>query len=183
MLSPPSTSPRPNLGVMFPPNFTSALASLAIVNLDILPSLNLACMYDFNYINKVYVTTLAPIAISVVLFLGMLIMKGGNVKKAGSAAATPFLAFTFIIFISTSSAVFGYFKCDEVGPPSTGNREGTKRTNLGKHHRNGSDTLHHPLLHHPSPVTRHPSPVTRHPSPVTRHPSPSSSTLTIRSLS
>lgn len=102
-----------NLGVMFPPKFTSALGSLAIVNLDILPSLNLACMYEFNYINKVYVTTLAPIAMSVVLFLGMLIMKGGNVKKAGSAAATPFLAFTFIIFISTSSAVFGYFKCDE----------------------------------------------------------------------
>ena len=160
---------------MFPPKFTSALASLTIVNLDILPSLNLACMYEFNYINKVYVTTLAPIAMSVVLFLGMLIMKGGNVMKAGSAAATPFLAFTFIIFISTSSAVFGYFKCDEVGPPSTGNREGTERTNLGKHHRNGPDTLHHPPIHHPPPATRH-LPL------ATRHPSPSSSTLAIRSL-
>ena len=157
---------------MFPPNFTSALASLAIVNLDILPSLNLACMYEFNYINKVYVTTLVPIAISVVLFLGMLIMKGGNVKKAGSAAATPFLAFTFIIFISTSSAVFGYFKCDEVGH----HQQGTGRARNAQTSANiiamalTPSTILSYIIHHPSPVTRHPSPVTRHPSPVTRHP-------------
>lgn len=79
-------------------------------------------MYEFNYVSKLYVTTLAPIAITIVLFLVMLIARRGKVKEAVRATATPFLALMFLIFISTSSVVFGFFKCDEVGPPSAGNR-------------------------------------------------------------
>ena len=103
-----------NLGIRFPSEFTSALASLNIINIDIFPSLNLSCMYEVNYITQIYATTLAPIGVSVLIFLGMLVTHRGAVKKAASASANPILVITYLVFISTSSALFGFFKCDKV---------------------------------------------------------------------
>ena len=40
-----------NLGVEFPPSYEENVAHFDVFNLDPLPSLNLDCMFKFDYIN------------------------------------------------------------------------------------------------------------------------------------
>ena len=74
--------------------FSSALSYLDVVNIDILPSFNLTCMYPtYSYINKLYVTCLSPIVVSVVIFvlsLGLALARC-DIKEAATLFAYPFL--------------------------------------------------------------------------------------------
>ena len=68
---------------------------------------------DFDYINKLYMVTLSPIVLSVVLIIVMIILKRGSFSAAVRMAATPFLTLTFLVFIATSSVVLSFFKHDK----------------------------------------------------------------------
>ena len=105
-----------NLGVTFPAKYTEAVSSLVVVNLDLLPSLNLACLYNFDYIRDLYVTTLWPIAVSFVLLIVaplLSICRGTSYAAASLANLGPVLTMSFFLFISTSAKVLSFFKCDE----------------------------------------------------------------------
>jgi hypothetical protein len=121
-----------NLGIRFPVNMTSVLSSFNFVNFDVLPSLNLACVYPTDYIDSLYFTTLWPIGVSfcqlVVApmcvafyttcregwtgFCGLFKSLFDGYVTGVSAFVDTFLALTFFIFISTSTAIFRLYKCD-----------------------------------------------------------------------
>ena len=110
---------QPNLGIIFPPLMTKALSYLDMINLDFIPALSLSCMFnDFDYISKIYVTTLAPIAVSVLVLLGNLVIERGDIKRAVSASVNTFLVLTFVVFIACSTVIFTFFKLDKF--PETG---------------------------------------------------------------
>lgn len=41
-----------NLGVEFPAMFTKTVSAMKVFNLDLIPSLNLECLYDFDFITR-----------------------------------------------------------------------------------------------------------------------------------
>ena len=102
---------QPNLGIIFPPLMTKALSYLDMINFDFIPAFNLSCTFDdFDYISQIYVTTLAPIGVSVLILLGNLVIERGDIKRAVSASANAFLVLTFLVFIACSTVIFGFFK-------------------------------------------------------------------------
>ena len=44
--------PPPPQGVEFPPVYTDTVSSFKVFNLDIIPSLNIECLYDFDFIDR-----------------------------------------------------------------------------------------------------------------------------------
>ena len=55
-----------NLGITFPPLVTEALLSFGFLSLDIVPSLNLACIYEVSYQEKLCFYTLWPVVASLI---------------------------------------------------------------------------------------------------------------------
>ena len=89
------------------------MAALSIVNLEFLPSLNVECIIpDFDYINKMLITTLAPIGVCVLIVLVLWPVKR-SLRQAVASSIPMILTISFLAFIMTSSVVFGYFKEDE----------------------------------------------------------------------
>ena len=92
------------------------MAALAFANLDIIPSLGFQCTFaGFDYISKMVVQTLVPLALAAVLSLAYLI----NRFKPASAnmVAYMFLLLTFLVLPSTSTTLFHFFKCHEFPVP------------------------------------------------------------------
>jgi len=57
-----------NCAITFPPVIERAFASVEVLNLDVMPSLGLNCRFSrFDYVDKVIVTSLAPLALCAVL--------------------------------------------------------------------------------------------------------------------
>lgn len=109
-----------NLGIQFPPLFSQVLRSFSFLRLDVLPALNLDCIRKIDYIDTVLFSTLWPIGLSV--FLLVLLPAIGCVCTKRTYGdyfqrlVGVFLLFTFLVYISTSSTIFSFFKCDYTFP-------------------------------------------------------------------
>ena len=90
------------------------MAALSFVNFDFLPSLNTECIFpDVDYMHKLLFTTLGPIFACMSIILVLWPIKR-SFKKAVASSTSTILTITFLVFISTSSVVFGSFKTDEI---------------------------------------------------------------------
>ena len=90
------------------------MAALSFVNFDFLPSLNMECIFpDVDYMHKLLFTTLGPIFVCVSIILALWLKKR-SFKEAVASSTSTILTITFLVFISTSSVVFGFFKTDEM---------------------------------------------------------------------
>ena len=88
------------------------MSTFNIVNFDILPSLNLGCAFpEMDYINKLVLTTLAPIALCVLVILIQYTRKR-SFRGAVNSSISTILKISFVVFITVSSVVFGFFKSD-----------------------------------------------------------------------
>ena len=108
-----------NLGVEFPSMFQETVSSFKVFNLDLIPSLNLACMYEFNFISSLYAQTLWPLIVSFILLVVVPLFtccrrRGNSFIKVSSEYLTPVLTISFLVFVSTSTKILSYFKCDDI---------------------------------------------------------------------
>ena len=88
--------------------------ALKFVNFEFLPSLNVECAFpEIDYIHKMLITTLAPIFVCVLIILVSWPIKR-SFGKAMTWSISTILTISFLVFISTSSTLFGYFKTDEI---------------------------------------------------------------------
>ncbi|GMH77208.1 hypothetical protein TrLO_g8657, partial [Triparma laevis f. longispina] len=130
-----------SLQVEFPPIFTEFSDKLSgLVNLEVFSLLKVGCLMGNSYYNSLLVTTLMPMFISAVIFIVGAIVgmkaRAAVKKKDGDeeefkaekkkafdevfdAAVSAFLAFTYLIFASTSSACFKTFQCEVYGDDPT----------------------------------------------------------------
>ena len=93
---------------------TKLMAALSFVNFDFLPSLNVECVFpDIDYISKMLFTTLGPIFVCMMIILVLWPIKG-SFRQAVTSGTSTILTISFLVFISTSSVVFGFFKTDEI---------------------------------------------------------------------
>jgi virulence-associated protein VapD len=68
--------------ISYPRAFLGLLNAIRFVSMDILPSLNLVCSFQkFDYIVQLRITTIAPITISTLLALTMILMKFLNPQE------------------------------------------------------------------------------------------------------
>ena len=111
-----------NLGVKFPPHVTQALESFNFVTFDILPSLNLSCFTlvftsGYDAIHGLIITTLWPIAASFVILVVIPLTKayvsGSSYLTEAKGFVYYFLLLTFVVYISTCTEIFRFFKCDD----------------------------------------------------------------------
>ena len=99
--------------------FSNILKVLGIFNLDFIPALGLDCRFGgFNYLNKMVVVTLVPLAVSIILLwtyisMSLYARKKGAPYEKGATIIYLFLFFTFMILVSCSGAVFSYFACQD----------------------------------------------------------------------
>ena len=105
-----------NLGVQFPPMVTSALKGFNFLSLDLFPELNLACVYNASYLDQIMFYCLWPIAVSFILLVLLPLIKATITCKNYFAVVNDFvgtfLFLTFVVFVSTSTQLFAYLKCD-----------------------------------------------------------------------
>ena len=93
---------------------TKLMAALNFVNFDFLPNLNMECAFpDVDYISKLLFTTLGPIFVCMLIILVLWPIKR-SFRKAVTSSISKILTISFLVFISTSSTLFGYFKTDEI---------------------------------------------------------------------
>ena len=93
---------------------TKLMAALNVVNFDFLPNLNMECAFpDVDYISKLLFTTLGPIFVCMLIVLVLWPIKR-SFRKAVTSSISKILTISFLVFISTSSVVFGFFKTDEI---------------------------------------------------------------------
>ena len=85
--------------------------------------MNLGCLFpDFDYVDSVYFYTLWPLGASIILMVLLPVISAliqtmqteakfpDAYKKSASAFATLWLILTFLVFVSTSTALFTFFK-------------------------------------------------------------------------
>ena len=109
------------LQVRFPPifeNFTRQLGE--IFNLDFLSMVKVGCIVETNFYTKLLVTTITPIALSLMIFgftwLKMLCLKTEELKMhALDRAMATFLVLTYMVFVSVSMTIFYTFGCRTYG--------------------------------------------------------------------
>jgi len=90
------------------------MAALSFVNFDFLPSLNVECAFpDIDYIHKLLFTTLGPIFVCMLIILVLWPIKR-SFRQAVTSSISKILTISFLVFISTSSVIFGFFKTDEM---------------------------------------------------------------------
>ena len=72
--------------------YSETVSSLKVFNLDLIPSLNIECLYDFNFIAELVTVTLWPIVLCFVLLtfapLFTCCIRGGSFGKAANAYLT-----------------------------------------------------------------------------------------------
>ena len=72
------------------------------------------CVFpDIDYINKLLITTLGPIFVCMSIILVLWPIKG-SFRQAVTSSTSVILTISFLVFISASSVVFGFFKTDEI---------------------------------------------------------------------
>jgi len=101
-----------NCSIVFPPIFERVLGILGIFNLDVVPALGLQCWFDsFDYIKKLVMVTVGPLAIAVVLGVQYALTlccssDPAKKKKRVQLVSYLFLMLTFLVLVSTSTTLF-----------------------------------------------------------------------------
>ena len=99
--------------------FAKVLRGLALVNLDIVPALGLECAFNkFNYIDKMLLVTLTPLALALLLMIGLSYAFKTKNEKAKNVISYLLLLLSYLIFVGTSSTLIFYFKCHTFSVPT-----------------------------------------------------------------
>ena len=119
-----STSMPFNLGVEFSSPFHSVLEFWGFA-LSPVPALGLMCSVSkFDYISTVLVVTLTPLAGLLVIYFAAGVSyfrSGGDIKTLTFYSWMVFLL-SFYVFVSVSSTLFQYFKCETYALPDGNSR-------------------------------------------------------------
>jgi len=92
--------------------FENVLSALAVVNIDIIPSLGMSCkLSSFDYTDKIFAVTLVP------LFIGFILLMTSFLFNSRQRIIDILLALSFIVLVGVSTTLFHFFKCDLMALP------------------------------------------------------------------
>jgi hypothetical protein len=94
--------------IPYPESFERFLQRMAFVNLNLIDLLQVGCVARVDYHGKIFIVTLVPVAISIVLLQVALSKPTAAVKKACTKI---FLLLTFAVFPGVSTMVLRVFPC------------------------------------------------------------------------
>ena len=113
------------LNIRFPKAFEEFGRMVSsIANLDALHVAKVGCIVHTDFYTKLLVSTLGPIAVSLVIFLFSLLFYLSTRSKDSrdaivDAAMSLFLSLTYMVFASVSTTVFDTFNCERYGDDET----------------------------------------------------------------
>jgi hypothetical protein len=94
--------------VQFPPIFANFLSFLSVLNLSFLEAFSLGCITSMNYYAELFLKTVMPLLISVIIWLASLRMAPATKVRAKEA----FLVLTYLVLPGTTMAIFRTFPCE-----------------------------------------------------------------------
>jgi len=102
-----------NCDIRFPEMFENVLSALAVVNIDIIPSLGMSCkLSSFDYTDKIFAVTLVPLFLGLILLMTSFLFINSRKRIIGIL-----LALSFIVLVGVSTTLFHFFKCDLMALP------------------------------------------------------------------